>query len=53
MTPELWRWGERKIKWEVGRRENFWGKEEVEKPIIPSREDVFLVHPQNDLTTSS
>ncbi len=41
MAPELWRWSERKINWEVGGREvggryvggreKFWGREEVEK----------------------
>jgi hypothetical protein len=30
-TPELWRWSEHKIRWEVGRREIFWGREEAEK----------------------
>jgi hypothetical protein len=37
---------------DVGRRENFWGREEakkLKKLTTLGREDVFLVYPQNGL----
>jgi hypothetical protein len=33
---------------EVGRRENFWGKEKIEKTNNFGQGGWFLVHPQND-----
>jgi hypothetical protein len=33
---------------EAGRRENFWGEKRLRKLTTLGREDVFLVHPQNN-----